>query len=221
MIRLIIIILFSAIITITSSAQSDWYVTSGGETIFSWNNFDNSPDDGAVIRFAPVFNIQSMVNKDMNKSFGIYSGIALRNVGFIADDPANTDTTDTRRKFRTYNVALPLGIKIGNMNGKFLYLGADLEYAFHFKEKKFVDGHKVEKFSYWFSDRIRKFQPSFHMGIQFWSGTNVKFKYYPKSFFNPDRTDIYDSLYKRFDSNVFYISLNSNLFKGTRFTYTE
>ena len=218
MIRLFIFILFSVFITSTSSAQSAWYVTSGGETIFSWNSFINSPNDGAVIRFAPVINIQSMVNKDMGKSFGIYSGFALRNVGFIADDPANADT---RRKFRTYNVALPLGIKIGNMKGKVLYAGGDLEYAFHFKEKKFVNGDKIERVSYWFSDRIRKFQPSVHVGLQFWSGTNVKFKYYPRSFFNPDRTDIYDSLYKRFDSNVFYISLNSNLFKGKKFTYTE
>ncbi len=220
MIRFIIIILFSVFITTTSNAQSDWYTTTGGETIFSWNSFINSPNDGAVIRFAPVFNFQSMINKDMGKSFGVYSGIAIRNVGFIADDP-DPANANTRWKFRTYNLAVPLGLKIGNMQGKFLYAGADLEYAFNFKEKRFENGDKVYKKTYWFTDRIRQFQPSVHVGFQFWGGMNLKFKYYPQSFFNPDRTDVYDTLYKRFDSNVFYISLNSNLFRGTKFTYTE
>jgi len=206
------------LISYGTRAQSKWYTTSGSETIFSWNSFLNSPNDGAVIRFAPVVNLQSMLNKDLSESFGIYTGVAIRNVGFIADDP---DVDTDRWKFRTYNIGVPVGIKIGKMNGAMMYVGADFEYAFNFKEKQFTNGDKVYKQSYWFTDRIRVFQPSFHAGFQFWSGLNLKFKYYPQSFFNPDRTDVYSTNYERFDSNVFYISLNSNLFRGTHFTYVE
>ncbi len=216
--KLITSLLFTLLIVVSANAQSGWYTTSGSETIFSWNNPIHSVRDNTVIRFAPVFNFQSMLNKDISNSFGIYTGVNLRNVGFITDDPADANT---RRKFRTYNIGIPLGFKIGKMGKAFLYAGGNIEYAFNFKEKKFVNGDKVEKNVFWFTDRVRTIQPAVHAGIQFYKGANIKFQYYPSSFFNPDRTDVYDTLYKRFDSNVFFVSLNANLFKGTKFTYSE
>jgi hypothetical protein len=212
------VLLLIIIIVWNANAQSKWYTTSGSETIFSWNNPINSPRDNTVIRFAPVLNFQSMLNKDFSNAVGIYTGVNLRNVGFITDDP---DSTSIRRKFRTYNIGVPLGFKIGKMGKAFIYAGGNIEYAFNFKEKKFVNGDKVEKNVFWFTDRVRTIQPAVHAGIQFYRGANIKFQYYPSSFFNPDRTDVYDTLYKRFDSNVFYLSLNANLFKGTKFTYSE
>jgi hypothetical protein len=47
---------------------------------------------------------------------------------------------------------------------------------------------------------------------------NIKFKYYLNSFFNPDHPE-YASEYERFDANIFYVSLNSNLFTGAKFVY--
>jgi hypothetical protein len=198
-----------------SSSKSNWYVTSGGEMIFSlWSPADPS-NDATVIRWAPVFNSQTMLNTDISPSFGIYTGLAIRNVGFIADDP---DSSDIRRKFRTYNVAVPLGIKVGNLNGTFLYAGVDGEYAFNYKEKTFDNDGKREKSVYWFSNRVNEWQAAVHLGFQFYRGSNIKFKYYLTKFFNEDR-DIYAAEYQRFDGNVFYFSLNTNLFYNTKFYY--
>jgi hypothetical protein len=46
---------------------------------------------------------------------------SVRNVGFIHD----VDET-TRKKYRTYNMGIPLGIKIGNLSEKFLFFGYEL-----------------------------------------------------------------------------------------------
>ena len=200
-----------------SYGQSGWYCTSGSETIFSFPIFKDPNQDATVVRFAPVMNLQYMMNKDMGKSFGIYTGIAIRNVGFIADDPADGSI---RKKFRTYNLGVPLGIKLGNMNKLMLYAGVDAEYAFNYKEKTFENDNKVQKNVAWFSNRHRAFTPAVHVGFQFATGLNIKVKYYLNSFFNPDYIN-YASEYERFDANVFYISLNSNLFKGTKFTYSS
>jgi len=215
--RTYLILFFILTMSSFSCGQGGWYSTSGSETIFSFPFFKDSNQDATVVRFAPVLNLQFMMNKDMGESFGIYTGLALRNVGFIADDPLDASI---RKKFRTYNLGVPLGIKLGNMNKLMLYGGVDLEYAFNYKEKTFTNGSKTSKSVAWFSNRTRQFIPSVHVGFQFATGMNLKLKYYPQTFFNPDRSD-YASNYERFDANVFYISLNSNLFKGTKFTYSS
>ena len=211
---IIILLVFSSQL----KAQSDWYTTQGGETIFSLMNFNDNFNDATVLRFSPVFNWQSLLNKDISKSFGIFTGIAFRNVGFIADDP---DSAAIRKKFRTYNVAVPVGFKFGNLDRAFIYAGFDAEYAFNYKEKTFVNGDKEDKDVYWFSNRIQQFQPSVFMGFQLLRGTNIKFKYYLNNFFNPDRTDVYQSDYERFDGNIFYFSLNADLFYKSKFYYSE
>jgi len=216
--KLITSLLCTLLIVVSANAQSGWYTTSGSETIFSWNNPINSLRDNTVVRFAPVFNFQSMLNKDVSNSFGIYTGVNFRNVGFITDDPS---ADSIRRKFRTYNIGVPLGFKVGKIGKAFLYAGGNVEYAFNYKEKTFVNGDKENKKVYWFTDRVRTIQTAVHAGIQFYRGMNIKFQYYINSFFNPDRTDVYASLYERFDSNIFYVSLNANLFVGTKFTYIE
>ena len=190
-------------------AQSSWYNTTGGETIFSFYSFSEA-NDGTILRFAPVFNTQSMMNMDISNNFGIFIGVAVRNVGFIADDP---DNPDVKKKFRTYNLALPVGIKVGNLKGTFVYAGFDVEYAFNYKEKTFMFGDKEEKDVYWFTDRVNQFQYGVAFGVQFFRGSNLKFKYYLSEFFNPDRTDLYASNYERFQGNIFYFSLNTDLFK--------
>ena len=196
--------------------QSEWYSTTGGETIFSLNAFSDPTNESSVIRFAPVFNYQTLINNDVSKSFGIFTGLAFRNVGFIADDPADASV---RKKFRTYNASIPFGFKLGNLEGTFIYGGIDAEYAFNYKEKTFINGDKEAKSVYWFTNRVNQWQPSVNVGFQFLKGINIKFKYYLRTFFNPDRTDIYASDYERFDGNIFYFSLNSNLFYNTKFYY--
>ncbi|NOX47101.1 MAG: outer membrane beta-barrel protein [Chlorobi bacterium] len=213
--KITITVLFVALYSLGFS-QSNNYWSSGGEMIFSFATIDNNGDEGGdVMRWSPVFNGQVMYNMDVSDNFGIFTGLAIRNVGFIynnykilEDNPIIT----VKKKFRTYNVGLPIGFKLGNMKKTFLYAGYDLEFPFHYKEKTFRD-EKKDKFSAWFSNRVEQFQHGFIVGIQFPYGANLKFKYYLSNFLNmgyteSDGTKPYDGL----KANVFYVSLNFNLF---------
>lgn len=196
--------------------QEDTYVTTGGEWIFSFGGTDN---DGAI-RFSPVVNFQINLNKDLNDRFGFYSGVAVRNVGFIWDDP---DSAQIRKKFRTYNIGVPLGIKLGDLNGMMLFGGYELEIPFNYKEKTFVNEKKEDKFNVYFSDRVPSIYHSVFAGIQFYSGLSLKFKYYLTNFHNQSYTEIVNGVevmpYQNLDSNVFYLSLNFSLFRNTEFQY--
>ena len=196
------------------SQSGDLYVTSGLEFIFSKGGTDN---DGPV-RWSPVFNIQFNLNKDINNLLGVYTGLAIRNIGFIWDDPNNTDV---RYKFRSYNLGIPVGLKIGNRNGLMLFGGYEFELPIHYKEKMFVD-EKKEKFTILFSDRVNPIQHSVFAGIQLFSGTTIKFKYYLSDFHNKTYTDSTGAQpYANLNSNIFYVSLNFNLFKNAEFYYKE
>lgn len=196
------------------------YVTTGSEWIFS---FGGTNSDGPV-RFSPVVNFQVMVNKDLNEKFGVFTGFALRNVGFIWDDPNNVNY---RYKFRTYSIGLPVGIKIGNMNGAFVYGGYEIEMPINYKQKLFIDEKKVDKFNVWFSNRVPNFHHTVFAGFQFYRGMNLKFKYYLTNFHNRDfvANDLVNGgtfkPYENLDSNIFYISLNFSLFRNKEFYYKK
>jgi hypothetical protein len=184
--------------------------------IFSFANIDNNGDDGGnIMRWSPVFNAQGMYNMDINGSFGIFTGLAIRNVGFIYNNYKiieDDQIITVKKKFRTYNLGLPIGFKLGNLKKIFLYAGYDLEFPFHYKEKTFRD-EKKDKFSSWFSNRVEQFQHGFIVGIQFPYGANLKFKYYLSNFHNMDYTESGGSKpYNGLKTNIFYVSLNYQLF---------
>ena len=71
----------------TEKTKSKAYVTTGGELIFSFANAEQNGNSlGSVMRFSPVFNLQVMVNQDMSKNFGLFTGLSVRNVGYITND---------------------------------------------------------------------------------------------------------------------------------------
>ena len=196
------------------------YVTSGGEMIFSFANIeDNGINENSMLRWAPVFNFQSMVNADFSSHFGLFSGFAVRNIGYIYGnytDPANG--SNYKKKFRSYNFAVPVGIKIGDLDKLFLYGGYEIELPFLYKEKTFDQGDKVTKITGWFSNRQEQFQHGFLVGIQFPYGANLKFKYYLSEFHNRNYIDGNGNKpYEGLKANIFYISLSSYLFKNFDF----
>ncbi len=218
------------------------YSSSGMEMIFSFANTSMETSTGEsvsptnVVRWAPVINLQSYVNMDFNENVGIFTGLFLRNVGFISDIPENTYLNDpaaayppggqrgnVRYKFRSYNIGIPLGIKLGKMNRSFIYGGYEIAYSFNYKEKRFEDGSKKNVDVYWFgdaNDRVEPWQHGFFVGIQFPYGANIKFKYYNNNFFVNDYTDGNGNKpYENFDANVFYFSLSFNVLKNTDFYY--
>ncbi|MBP6575038.1 MAG: hypothetical protein KA230_11345 [Flavobacteriales bacterium] len=202
-------------------APHTWYFASGGEWILSYALLDVKGDDkGSIPRFSPFFNLQRVANYDVNEHFGFFVGLSLRNVGFIYDVP---DTT-LRYKFRTYTLGLPIGFKVGTMGKGLLFVGYELELPFNYKEKRFENEKKEDKFNVWFSDRN---EPLFHtvmLGYQLPKGTCIKFKYYITNFHNEDFTENRNGVeykpYNGFRSNILYVSLGFKLFQKENYNLT-
>jgi hypothetical protein len=216
-------ILFVIGIFITNSAisQTKTYVSSGGEMIFSFATInDHGITQSSTMRWAPVINVQTMLNADFSDHMGIFTGLALRNVGYIYDnykDPVDNNII-YKKKFRSYNLAVPLGIKIGNLDRLFFYGGYEVELPFLYKEKTFDGGDKISTITGWFSDRQQLFQHGFLAGIQFRNGLNLKFKYYLSEFHNQNFVDSGGiKPYEGLKTNVFYFSLSSYIFKNFNF----
>jgi hypothetical protein len=201
----------------TSFGQTDIYTTSGGEIIFSFASIEQDGNEtGSILRFAPVLNLQSFVNFDVAEHAGFFVGLGIRNLGFIYDQD-----DDIRKKFRTYNLGIPMGIKLGNLEKTFGYVGYEFEIPFHYKEKTFIS-EKKDKFAVWFSDRVPTLNHSLIVGIQFPYGFNLKFKYYFNEFFNRDFEELDSDTgtrtkpYENLKVHVMYISVAFNLFKNAK-----
>lgn len=207
----------------TSFAQDHKvYSTTSGELIFSFADINASgSSQGSILRFSPVFNFQNWVNIDKSDHLGFFTGLSVRNVGFITDE-----SSTVRKKYRTYNLGLPIGIKIGNLSDRFLFFGYEIELPFHYKEKTFVNEDKTDKINVWFSDRTPTFTHSLMAGFQLPYGATIKFKYYLTNFFNKsfqadDGSGNITQPFANADVNVFYFSLNFGLLKNTGFYYND
>lgn len=186
------------------------YFTSGGEWIFSTGTVQNKNN---VLRFSPVINLQTLLNFDKSESFGWFTGVNIRNVGFIFDESASV-----RKKVRNYNLGIPLGIKLGHMDDRFFFAGYEFEIAMNYRERTFVDEVRTDRFSVWFSDRVNTVQHAVFIGYTLPRGTSIKAKYYLTSFFNQGFTASDGDggtfqPYAGLDANIFYVSLNFALFK--------
>ena len=222
---LICVAVFSLSFTVLCFSQSKEssskaYVTSGGELIFSLASIEqNGNNENATLRFSPVVNFQVMVNKDLGKNFGLFGGLALRNVGYIMNDYIDSNG-EYKKKFRSYNIGIPFGLKVGNLDKTFFYGGYEIEFPISYKEKTYDGGDKIDKITGWFSDRNELFQHGFLAGVQFPGGVNVKFKYYLSEFHNQDyTTNANVKPYAGLKTNIFYVSLNFFLFKNLDMYY--
>lgn len=208
---LFILVFFSAG-TYAQDKKVKIYNSVASEMIFSFAQIENQGyDQGSIMRWAPVINLQSMANFDFGEHFGLFTGLAGRNVGFIYDNPLDGN----RYKFRTYNIGVPVGFKVGKMSHFLFFGGYEIEFPTAYKEKLFIDEVKEDKFVVWFSKRVEPVQHSLLAGIQFPYGPVIKFKYYLSNFHNRDfevtegETVSYPYDFK---SNIFYLSLAWNLF---------
>lgn len=204
---------FSSTFAQTKTVEKDYkpYFTSGGEWIFSTGTLQNNNN---VVRFSPVLNLQSLLNFDKSESFGWFTGINIRNVGFIFDESASV-----RKKVRNYNLGIPIGVKLGHMEDRFFFAGYELEIAMNYRERTFVDEKRTERFSVWFSDRVNTLQHALFIGYNFPKGTSIKAKYYLNSFFNQSFTASDGNggtfrPYEGLNANIFYISLSFDLFRN-------
>jgi hypothetical protein len=205
--KAIVIIFLLNLLLFSAFSQEKFYAENSGEFIFSFANVEQyGVKVPNKMRFSLFLHLGQNLHYDFTNNIGMYSGYALRNIGFIIQEG------DVKTKHRTYSIGVPLALKIGSFSDHFyVYGGGSYEMFFHYKRKRFEDGNK-SKYSEWFSDRTDLFAPSLFAGVQFPKGINLKFKYYPNNFLNndysgPDQVD-YSSYNK---SNLFYIALSFNI----------
>lgn len=195
--------------------EKRFYSSTSLEMIFSFADVSlDSSNATNIMRWAPVFNIQYIYNFDLTNNFGLFVGFDMRNLGFIWKNDKSQ-----KWKHRVYTIGVPIGFKLGNLkSGMFFYAGGQIEYAFNYKEKYFLDGSKQTKNVYWFTDRVNIFQTSVLVGINFPYGFNIKFKYYFTDLLNTDYETYGEDgiLYKPYESftssNIFYFSFSINMF---------
>ena len=201
---LILLLLIIPLGTACSFAQ-DVYALSGGEIIFQSALVETTTDDvNTRLRFTTAFHLGEFVHIDFGNHFGIFSGMGIRNVGFI------TDENDIRTKYRSYSMGIPLAFKIGSFKkNMYVFAGGEYEWLFHFKQKVFIDEAKY-KYSSWFSNRTSSFIPSAFAGLQFPGGIQLKVKYYLNDFLNHEfnRGDEHNNYTLFRKTQVWYISLS-------------
>lgn len=198
------------------------YTTSGLELIFSFADIQQGGvATKSTLRFAPVVNIQSMVHFDFTEQVGMYSGLALRNVGYRTKDYLNpADGQVYEKAFRSYNLGIPIGLKFGKVKSMFFYGGYEIEMAVLYKEKTYESNDKIDKITGWFSDRQNMWQSGLVAGIQLPYGGNLKFKYYLTEFHNRDYTASGGvKPYANLQSNVWYISLTFFVLRNATLYY--
>lgn len=228
-IKTLLLILLSAHLGV--KAQTEVYSTSSGELLFQWGEIDfteeyklanpqneqlNSP-----MRFTMFFHVGYNLNVDFGDNLGIYSGLAIRNVGITSNErflQADGSIQDYKILRRSYNLGVPFAFKLGSFDKHaFLFFGGEVELQFAYKEK-YWDSHNRSgsktKYQEWFGDQTNTFVLAGFVGFQFPKGYNLKFKYYFTDFLNHDYKDPDNELrdLRRYaSSNLMYISLSYQL----------
>ncbi len=237
---------FAIILSITSLnsfAQTQVYSISTGELLFQWGEIsftdeyqkDNPLEEqlNSPMRFTCFFHLSQNIHIDFNDRFGIYSGLAVRNVGLTSNERLiKDDGTLQNYKIlrRSYNLGVPLAIKLGSFdNHAYIFVGGEIELQFHYKEK-YWDSHNRSgsktKYTEWFGDQTNRFVTAGFLGFQFPGGYNLKFKYYFTDFLNHDYKDANNSIrdLRRYaSSNIMYVSVSrqfrtERIFKKKRTT---
>jgi hypothetical protein len=208
---IVVIIVCLGLVSVPAMAQKIYPVTSG-EIIFSQsqsgftqsfiNQYPSAKLVANNVRFTVFFHIGQYIHYDFNDNVGMFSGLAIRNVGMITDETlpqtvtlvgADVPYIDHKVIRRQYMLGVPLALKVGAFNNHFyLYGGGEYEMAFHLKEKYWSgtfdrEGSKTKN-TQWFSNQTPTFLPSVFAGVQLPGGVNLKFKYYLTDFLNSDYT---------------------------------
>ncbi|MBV6405009.1 MAG: hypothetical protein IT228_05785 [Flavobacteriales bacterium] len=196
-----------------------FYVTNGTEWLFSFPLLHASDDSvqggrNGVVRFAPFFNPRALVHWDASDHVGFFSGLGIRNLGFILDDPGRNE----RRKYRAYTLSIPAGIKLGRMHNVLAFFGYDLDLPFHYQEKRFVDRKRVDRTGEWFSVRTPRLFHSVMVGVQAPYGINVTVKYTFTPFHDTGFREVVDGVerlpYTGLRTNLLQLTLNWGMHAG-------
>jgi hypothetical protein len=189
-----------------------WYL--GGSfdgAIFSTSVMERPGHDRELttIRFS-MLNTGVHFNYDYDEHFGLFTGLGIKNIGFIEK---NGDSTTKRR---VYTIGVPLGFKLGNLKkSRYGFIGGGVDFPINYREKRFVERKDKYKFNEFFSDRTQNVMPYMFAGFSPGSGLVLKAQYYPGNFFdtnfeednNGDRVRPYQG----YRVNMLYITLGLDL----------
>lgn len=180
--------------------------------ILSTSLFDRAGEDFVTVpRFTLFPHFGTSAHYNFSRGFGIFSGLGIKNIGFI-DKYNNPDSTVIRRN---YTIGIPLGLKFGNMSGTYAMIGGGIDIPFWYKEKGFVKRNDKVKMNEAFSQRSATVLPYVFVGARFHPGVYVKAVYYPTNFMNPDFKETVNGItvqpYKDFNVNLMMLSVGFDL----------
>jgi hypothetical protein len=208
---LLIAVLSVSILQLAAQHDSEprkkkWYVTRNGDAaLVSFSNVSRKSNMlNNVPRFTAFLNSGTNFNTDFGNHAGFFTGINGKNIGVIYDDTANI-----RWKRRVLTLGVPAGFKFGNLKkGNFFYIGAQADFAFNYKEKKFVNGEKVSKSNDWFGKQTPIFMPSVFAGFRTSKKVAFKAQYFPNNFFNQNFVQDNTRPFAGMETMMFFITLS-------------
>ncbi len=157
-----------------------------------------------VVRFSYLINFGFTFNFNLARHFGVYTGADVKNIGFIEHNSAGATV-----KRRTYNIGVPVGIKIGNMadKGSYFFFGAGADAPINYKEKTFVIRNQKTKYNEWFSNATPAIMPYAFAGFAMKNMISVKLQYYPGNYLNPNYTKDNAQPFLGYDVHLMMVSL--------------
>ncbi|MBL7720009.1 MAG: hypothetical protein JNL72_14325 [Flavipsychrobacter sp.] len=133
-----------------------------------------------------AFNLSFNFNYDITNSVGLFTGINLKNIGFIQ----KYSVVDSTVKRRVLTLGVPLGIKVGNLSRHvFGFAGGGVDVPFNYREKGFRRRGNKDKFNEWFSERTPAIMPYVFAGVCLKPGITLKAQYYTTNFLNTSFTE--------------------------------
>ncbi|GAB2780028.1 hypothetical protein GCM10027275_24450 [Rhabdobacter roseus] len=190
----------------TADSRKVYFTNGGNGGILSFASVKQNGDNvRSIPRYTLFFNIGTNAHYDASEHFGTFVGLNLTNIGMI------TRQGSVKLKQRVYTLGVPVGIKVGNLNGFYVYAGAEAALPINYKEKLFIDNKKQDKFNEWFSDRSSKFMPALFLGFQTKENFTIKFQYYVTDFLNADFETNGVKPYDGIESKIFFVTLGYSI----------
>lgn len=191
-----------------------WYVGNSVDgAIFSTAIFEKPGRNQELtpVRFS-LINFGYHFNYDFDEHFGMYTGLGIKNIGFIEK------IGDSTIKRRVYTIGVPLGFKLGNLQKRhYGFVGGGVDVPWNYREKGFVNRRDKQKFNEFWSDRTERFMPYLFAGFAYGKGSTLKLQYYPGNFFDTDyeetRGGITTRPYRGYSAHLLYVTL------GVDFSY--
>lgn len=170
-------------------------------------------------RFTAVVNLGLNFHYDLNKRSGFFTGISLKNLGFINKFKEPTGKITTTKQ-RVYALGVPVGIKLGDLrNRNFVFGGGEIDIPFNYRYKAYSQGERYSKYyksNEWFSDEVASIMPYVFLGVSFDPGVIIKAQYYPANFLNENYGYVAPSgniikPYQGVKANIFALSLSIDI----------